>query len=182
MADQKGYITYGEEHGISKEKAEDLFYKAEKSVEKQVGKTKSELTGRDWEHIMGIFKKMISNMKESVTILSKPILVENTILNKNSKIYLKESDTEFESLDEFLPYIDELQDILLKKHINCDVTFDNKSLNKLTIAIGSHTIFISESTSPGFIRCQVDDGANGKLWIFDKRQVENFVPYVLKNI
>jgi len=101
--DNKSYVTYAEEHGVSSEKAKEYWEKASKEVKDETGKTKDELGSGDWSHIMGIFKKIIDNSKKQESITTtKKYIIEDTIINKNVKVLI-EKKYKYEITKHFLP-------------------------------------------------------------------------------
>lgn len=95
---EKSYVTYAKEHGLNDtKKAEDLFNKAEQSVSKQTGKEIASFNDSNWQYVMGVFKKMISNINEEAQadafLLTKPTVIEGIRLGTGTKIKLLERAT-----------------------------------------------------------------------------------------
>jgi hypothetical protein len=77
--DNKGYITYAKEQGVSESKAKEYWEEASASVKKETNKTKEELNDADWKHIFGVFKSIIINSKkkESISMSKRKIINES---------------------------------------------------------------------------------------------------------
>jgi hypothetical protein len=142
--DTKGYITYGKEQGISESKAKEYWEKASKEVKEETGKTKEELTDKDWQHIMGVYKKIITNSKkqESVEIITttKNYIIEGNIINNNSKMILDETEQLLESISD-----SELNKLVNK--YNIDFNYDNTTI--IDSYVDKHGIVTSTYKSKG---------------------------------
>jgi len=100
--DTKGYITYGKDQGISEAKAKEYWESASKSVKEETGKTKEELTNSDWQHIMGVYKKIVNNSKKQESFTTtKNYIIEGNIINKDATIIVESHGSDLPNVSKY---------------------------------------------------------------------------------